>query len=326
MQYILSSDSLTAFVKGKPYTVNRTAEIFNAAMQAVKEGSEQAFLNVVEIKKEIVKHFSDFADVVLEDGRLMYGNREITGLIAKRVMELLDHGLDVKPMLNFVSNLMANPSKRAVDETFGFVDACKLPITEDGCILAYRRVRADYLDQHSRTVPNKPAHLFTEAELQAMPIVCGKQNEVTVTVMDGRTFVDMDRNLVDEDKDRTCSQGLHACSYEYLKHFPGERLIVVKINPADIVAVPSDYSNSKLRTCSYEILEEIYTEADGLPEKELNISYIKEHQPDKMNLSKAKQLRKDVDNGMSYSVASEKYKISKRQVGRIVKFQNWNQD
>lgn len=322
MQYILSSDSLTAFVKGKPYTVNRTAEIFNAAMQAVKEGSEQAFLNVVEIKKEIVKHFSDYADVVLEDNRLMYGNREITGLIAKRVMELLDHGLDVKPMLNFVSNLMANPSKRAVDETFGFVDACKLPITEDGCILAYRRVRADYFDQHSRTVPNKPAHLFTQEELNAMPIVCGKQNEVTVSVMDGRTFVDMDRNLVDEDKDRTCSQGLHFCSYEYLQHFPGERIIVVKINPCDIVAIPSDYNNAKGRTCSYEIVDEIALDGESqyaMPVAEIDYDYAidLETMVDGETSLRNFQIKQDLANGMSIRKAAVKYNLSRRQIARV---------
>jgi len=62
---------------------------------------------------------------------------------------------------------------------------------------------------------------------------------------------------VDDDQNRTCSASLHFCSRDYLNHFGGERIVVVKINPRDVVSIPTDYNNSKGRACRYEIVDEI---------------------------------------------------------------------
>jgi hypothetical protein len=67
----------------------------------------------------------------------------------------------------------------------------------------------------------------------------------------------MPRNKVDEDKDRTCSHGLHFCSHGYLSNFSGEKVVVLKVNPRDVVAIPADYNNTKGRACRYEVVGEL---------------------------------------------------------------------
>jgi hypothetical protein len=139
-------------------------------------------------------------------------------------------GLPHEPLLNFFKNLMENPSKRAVDELYDFLEAGELPITEDGCFLAFKNVRSNYLDIHSGKFDNSVGK------------VC-----------------EMPRNGVDEDKERTCSYGLHFCSIKYLPHFSdsdGGKTMIVKINPKDVVAIPADYNNTKGRTCRYEVVAE----------------------------------------------------------------------
>jgi hypothetical protein len=69
------------------------------------------------------------------------------------------------------------------------------------------------------------------------------------------------RNLVDEDKDRTCSSGLHFCSLAYISQFGSQtketdRVMIVKINPKDVVAIPADYNNTKGRCSMYEVVAE----------------------------------------------------------------------
>ena len=49
------------------------------------------------------------------------------------------------------------------------------------------------------------------------------------------------------------------------KSFGGERILVLKINPRDVVAIPSDYNNSKGRTCRYEVVDEIPVNEYNLP-------------------------------------------------------------
>lgn len=302
MRFILGGDSVTVFANGKPYTVNRTAKIFNAALEAVKNDNVELFLQVVNTKDTVVQKSG--GKVRIENGNLMFGDRVVTGLISARVFDMMELGLSIDPMLAFIENLMKNPSKRAVDELFGFIEACDLPITEDGHFLAYKRVREDYLDVHSGTMDNSVGNV-----------------------------VEMERNLVDEDKSRTCSAGLHFCSYEYLKHFSGERIVVVKINPADVVAIPIDYNNSKGRTCRYEVVEEMEVE-DRLPKQRLDTKYVAEKQKQveaqkpsngvKMTKELADDLRFDYHE-FAYTVEElmKEYNISRRQVMRILNDEAW---
>jgi len=123
---------------------------------------------------------------------------------------------------------MQNPSKRAVTELYGFLEKNNLPITSDGHFLAYKKVKQDYTDCYTGTMDNS----------------VGK-------------VVEMERNRVDDDQNNTCSTGLHFCSRDYLNHFGGERIVIVKINPRDVVSIPTDYNNAKGRACRYEVIDEI---------------------------------------------------------------------
>jgi hypothetical protein len=65
----------------------------------------------------------------------------------------------------------------------------------------------------------------------------------------------MARNSVNDNPEETCSHGLHVCSEGYTKF--GDRLMLVAVNPADVVSVPIDYNASKMRTCRYTVFQEI---------------------------------------------------------------------
>jgi hypothetical protein len=67
----------------------------------------------------------------------------------------------------------------------------------------------------------------------------------------------MERNQVNDNKDVTCSAGLHFCSQGYLGHFSGERVMILKINPRDVVSIPTDYNNTKGRCARYEVVGEV---------------------------------------------------------------------
>jgi hypothetical protein len=108
-------------------------------------------------------------------------------------------------------------------------------ITDDGHILAYKKVSADYKDIYSGTFDNSVGQI-----------------------------VEMRRNLVNEDRTKTCSSGLHFCSMSYLSSYgtgPGSRVVIVKVNPRDVVSVPMDYNFAKARCCRYEVVDE-YTGDD----------------------------------------------------------------
>ena len=73
----------------------------------------------------------------------------------------------------------------------------------------------------------------------------------------------MDRNLVDDNPESHCSSGLHFCSESYLQSFGGASnpVMILKINPADVVSIPTDYNGAKGRCMKYEVVAEV----DGDP-------------------------------------------------------------
>ena len=65
----------------------------------------------------------------------------------------------------------------------------------------------------------------------------------------------MDRKDVNDDPNQTCSAGLHVCSQAYGMY--GSRLLLVSVNPADVVSVPIEYKNAKMRVCKYYVKEDV---------------------------------------------------------------------
>lgn len=157
---------------------------------------------------------------------------EVNNSLTQRVIDMVRNGdSGVQTLLNFLEKLMENPSRRSVNELYGFLEATDIEIAEDGDFYAWKKVRPDYMDIHSNTMDNTPGKVLRVA-----------------------------RNMVDEDSERTCSFGLHVCSKSYLPSFgscPDNRVVKVKVNPADVVAVPSDYHNAKMRTAGYVVLEDV---------------------------------------------------------------------
>ncbi len=75
------------------------------------------------------------------------------------------------------------------------------------------------------------------------------------------SFVMMNRADVDSNPNQTCSTGLHVASYDYARSVYGafgvensDILIEVKVNPRDVVAIPTDYNTQKMRVCQYEVV------------------------------------------------------------------------
>lgn len=161
---------------------------------------------------------------------LFWDGAPIAESAAKRMIALLNDDHNIEPMIRFTEKLHLNPSNDMTKRLYDFIEAGNIPITADGDILVYKAIRQDWTDIHSGRFDNS----------------IGKVVKVA-------------RNQVDEDPDRTCSYGLHVCSFEYLPFFSHSNghVVVCRVNPADVVAIPRDYNDSKMRVCRYEIIGEV---------------------------------------------------------------------
>ena len=190
--------------------------------------------DIIEPKKVVLNYGQ--GNVSIQGDTFFWKGAEMHNALTTRMVQMLGEGFPIEPLVLFMENLMSNPSRRAVTELYGFLEKNSLPITPDGHFLAYKKIRDDYKDIYSGTMDNSVGQIL-----------------------------EMERNEVDDDKDRTCSAGLHFCSKEYLPHFgtgSGNRVVILKINPADVVSIPSDYDNAKGRACRYEVIAEMETDAE----------------------------------------------------------------
>jgi hypothetical protein len=250
--FIVNPDShiTISFPDGKTVTTYSHESIFDELLEAIKaEDWELArdiiFKPVQQVTDAVIVMSQTPGDVVIEHGIVYVLGQPIHNTIADRILGMADAGFNIEPMKLFLSNLMENPSFRAVEELYDFLEATNLPITTDGHFLAYKKVRTNYTDVHS-----------------------GKMdNSIGATVQ-------MPRNRVNDNKDQTCSAGLHFCGRSYLSSFGGARTVVVKINPRDVVSIPSDYNNAKGRACKYVIQQELDLGEDKAPIAELEKSVV----------------------------------------------------
>lgn len=229
---IRTSHNVTVYVDGKPHVVAVGTAQYDLVIAALDAGDENGVRDAFNIRQHIVNTSS--GRVTLEGNTLMYDGHPLHNSLTNRIISVVRGAGNAEPLLRFLENAMQNPSYRAANEQYSFLEFCDLPITDDGHFLAYKKVRSDYKDIYSGTIDHS---------IGAAP--------------------SMPRNMVDEDKDRTCSSGLHFCSKSYLNSYgtsnSGVRVMVVKINPRDVVAIPSDYNNSKGRACTYVVVDELTT-------------------------------------------------------------------
>jgi len=219
--------NLTVILKNKAHQVIPDHTNYKLILEALPTATEDELLELVDIEKAVAT-FSQ-GQVSIVNGKVMFEGEEVHGSISKRILEFMSKGLPFEPLVKFLENLMENPSMQSQQELYDFLEHENLPVTEDGCFLAYKAVRSDFKDKWKGTFDNSVGQ------------VC-----------------EMRRAKVDDNRKVGCSQGLHAGALNYVANYgsvdAGDNIVIVKINPQDVVSVPSDCDCEKLRTCKYEVV------------------------------------------------------------------------
>ena len=225
----LNSGHIFLLLDGKEYSINAGNSSFSKALEAYNAKDWESFIYIVNPEIRLKSLYASYEGIEVKDGNLYVFGDPIHSTIAKRVISFIEHGLDCVHLFKFILKLNMNPSKRAVDELYTFLEHRALPVTDNGNFLAYKAVRADYTDKYS-----------------------GKFMNTIDSVLE------MPRNKVDDNKENGCSYGFHAGSVDYAKNFMDRdgHLMLVEINPADVVSIPTDCQFQKLRTCKYKVVGE----------------------------------------------------------------------
>ena len=220
---------LTVVVDGKQHTILASNPLFASAVSAFQIKDFDALMLALDPSRKFLNLYAKYEQIEVKDGTVFVDGDAIQSVVADRIINFLADGVDCLPIFKFITRLQLNPSKRAVDELYTFLEHKHLPLTETGTFLAYKAVRNDYTDKHTGKFFNGVG------EVLSMP-----------------------RNKVDDDKNVGCSYGFHAGTLRYASEFAcgNDKMVLVEIDPADVVSIPTDCEFQKLRTCRYKVVAE----------------------------------------------------------------------
>ncbi len=222
MKYTATNDSVTVIWQGMPVTVKKGAANFEGLRRAVLECDWDEVPFHLRSDSSIERWANGKFKVV--DGTITYNGDALPKDLNQRIIEMAALGSDPTPLMKFWERLQLNPSMRSVEQLWRFLNNSGHPITSDGYFLAYKGVRMDFKDCHSGTLDNRPGVL-----------------------------IELPRNKISDDPNTPCHYGLHVGALEYAAGF-GQRVVICKVDPADVVCVPFDSSSQKMRVCKYEVV------------------------------------------------------------------------
>lgn len=230
--YIDTPQGLTFVVYGESKTLSQSDPRYQTIREMVLDGALESEIDYVlqARAREVEKVVRLTPRLEYQAGTILCDGEPLHNYAVDKLIELIDGGLPCLPLVNFLDKLIQNPSFRVVEHLYEFLEYGKVPLTQEGNFVAYKAIRADWTDIHSGRFDNS---------IGATPRVA--------------------RNQVDEDPDRTCSNGLHVCSFSYLPHFnhSNGHVVAVEVDPADVVAIPRDYNNTKMRCAGYKVITEV---------------------------------------------------------------------
>ena len=232
LPFVVKESYLSIGMPGRPFQMTSAHPMFEQLADVLRNGQFDEVPKLVITAEGLANRTA--GKVTFEKGVISYEGTEVHSTLASYICKLADEGKDVAKFVLFMDNLYKNPSKDSITELFDFLTRGltgnePVPITDDGCFLVYKAVRADFKDCHTGTINNEPGQV-----------------------------VMMPRKRVDDNRRNECSNGLHVCRRSYLSNFgSGGKVMEVKVNPKDVVSIPQDYNSAKMRVAEYEVLREL---------------------------------------------------------------------
>lgn len=238
---MVGAGDLVATVDNQSYHVTKAHPMYRDLLDAYKTNDADKFTRLCNVKHCMETYATGESigkqtGIKVDGERVYYNGTELNNAIVDTIRTMMQNRMDFKPMVKFLERAIKTGSKRILDELFKFLQVCRCTITEDGCFLAYKTVRADYFDKYS-----------------------GKfKNEVG-------TELRMERWEVDDNCNNACSKGFHVGALAYAGpggtyNSSGDKVLIVKVAPEDVVSVPYDHSCQKMRVCAYTVVGEFQGE------------------------------------------------------------------
>lgn len=203
-----------------------------------KNEQEAAILMILNPVIQGKSAVNDVEGFELINDEIHYQGERLPAALERKVISIMEDGLPLDHFAKFWERLQNNPSATSINELVDFLSYKELPITEDGFFIAYKGVDSSYWSVKGNT---------------STKVTQGIVNSSGQILNSIGSIIEVPRRQVDDNRVNECSHGLHVGSLDYAKSW-ATKVVVVKVDPADVVSVPKDCSCQKCRVSKYEVL------------------------------------------------------------------------
>ena len=228
--YRLTTNELTVYLAdGTTAKWNVNDPAFDTALDLCKQNN---YVRIQEMANPIKTLFNPQSKVEVSEDRLSVNNinydttsNKLFGIIKALLDRKFIKTQNISNIKPLIKRIAANPYINAAEELLDFFLVNDFEITEDGCILAYKGVDLDYKSRG------------------------GFLNPIGQWVYEPN---------FDTNRNNTCSTGLHFCGKDYLtNYFRKPKYLLIKVQPEDVVSIPTDCGHAKGRAVKYFIVGEM---------------------------------------------------------------------
>lgn len=237
---------VAAVVNGELFQATSRHAGYSELTTALREGaSDQRIIDLFDATNTVARRFEALSDrVTLAHGNLYLDGDLIDNALTEQVLRFIDEGVeDWRPLVAFFEKVITNPNTHSRDQLYAWLAHNSFAIAADGDIIAYKGVRLHSGEKDYESISSGPA------VVNGVPHTGGP---VPQSVGD---VVEIARSRVVSNPSIGCASGLHVGDYSYASSF-GPVLIKVKVNPRDVVSVPTDCDAKKVRVSKYVVLGE----------------------------------------------------------------------
>lgn len=182
------------------------------------------------------------------NGHIFFDAQEVHDVVAETIVKFQQNSLDFMPLVFFMEKIATNPTNHSRENLFRWMQRFDFALFPDGDIVCYKGVNK----QGSEFFSSSSGRAYVNGQLWT-----------GVIPNQPGTVVEMPRDEVAHDPRHPCSVGLHVANWRFARNFASHTLLI-KVNPRDVVSVPTDSSGEKMRVCRYRIVEPVSKPQDGM--------------------------------------------------------------
>ncbi len=226
------------------------ADIEDAIQDSLADGIaiDEGILDTLNVAQAVQAKFEALGDQFSVRGNTVYfDNEPVHNALTEHILRFLEAGVENwQPLVAFGEKLFANPNEHSREQTYDWLQARLnvdggFTLADDGDLVGYKGVQDDGNGGYQSVNTGS-------AIVDGQPVSGHIPNNIG-------SWVEMPRGDVEHAPGVGCSRGLHVGTFDYASGWGRNgKVLEVRVNPRDIVSVPTDCGAQKLRCCRYRVV------------------------------------------------------------------------